>query len=86
MRIIRYLSIFLTLILLLSILSACSGELSASGCRIISEDGNHVTYQQVCPTCGYEYGDPTTAHVSQKLMYSLTCTQCGGLIIVRIER
>ena len=72
--------------LFVCMLSACGGGLSVSGCRIISEDGKYVTYQQVCPNCGYEYGDPTTAHVSSKLMYSLTCTRCGELITVRIER
>ena len=81
----RIIAICLLVALLACILSAC-GRLSASGCRIISEDGKYVTYQTVCPNCGYNYGDPKTVHVSSKFMYSVTCTRCGGLITVRIER
>ena len=71
---------------LASTLSACGDQLSASGCKIIAEDDKHVTYQQICTHCGYEFGDPTTASVSRKLMYSLTCTQCGEVFNVRIQR
>lgn len=61
-------------------------ELTVTGCRVISEEDNYVTYQTVCDNCGYEYGDPATAHVYKKLMYTVTCTWCGELIYVRLER
>lgn len=77
---------FIIAAILASTLSACGGQLSASGCRIIAEDDKHVTYQQVCTHCGYAFGDPSTVHVSHKLMYSLSCTQCGEVFNVRIQR
>lgn len=71
---------------MLLILTACSTELTTTGCRVINQEDNYVTYQTVCDHCGYEYGDPTTVHVSSKLMYSVNCTKCGEIIYVRIER
>lgn len=70
----------------LLILTACSTELTTTGCRVINQEDNYVTYQTVCGHCGYEYGDPTTTHVSKKLMYSVNCTWCGEIIYVRIQR
>ena len=83
----RFLSISLVMILLASLFTACGSQsLNTSGCRIINEEDNYVTYQTVCDSCGYEYGDPTTAHVSNKLFYNVNCTRCGEIIYVCIER
>ena len=68
------------------ILTACSTGLTTTGCRVIHQEDNYVTYQTVCDNCGYEYGDPVTTHVSRKLMYSVTCTRCDEIIYVRIQR
>jgi len=68
------------------LLTACNAQLKVTGCRIIHQEDNYVTYQTVCDHCGYEYGDPATAHVSRKLFYTVSCTRCGELIYVRIER
>ena len=73
-------------ICVLFVLTACGTGLSTTGCRVINQEDNYVTYQTVCDHCGYEYGDPTTTHVSHKLMYSVTCTRCGEIIFVRLER
>ena len=70
----------------LAILTACGRGLTTTGCRVINQEDKYVTYQTVCDHCGYEYGDPTTVHVSSKLMYSVNCTKCGEIIYVRIER
>ena len=77
--------IFVTIITLL-ILTACSTQLTTTGCRVLHEEDKYVTYQTVCDNCGYEYGDPTTTHFSSKLMYSVNCTRCGEIIYVRLER
>lgn len=73
-------------ICVLFVLAACSAGLTTTGCRVIHQEDKYVTYQTVCDHCGYEYGDPTTVHVSSKLMYSVNCTKCGEIIYVRIER
>lgn len=77
--------VFMT-ICVLFIFTACSTRLTATGCRIIQQEDNYVTYQTVCDHCGYEYGDPTTVHISNKLLYSVNCTRCGEIIYVRIQR
>lgn len=68
------------------VFTACSTELTTTGCRIIYQEDNYVTYQTVCDHCGYEYGDPVTTKVSGKLMYSVNCTRCDEIIYVRIQR
>lgn len=73
-------------VLIVCIFAGCGGALTTKGCSVISQDGDYVTYQQVCGNCGYKYGDPVTAHVAHKLAYSLTCTSCGEMIYVSIER
>ncbi len=65
---------------------ACGTRLTTTGCKVIHQEGKYVTYQTVCDHCGYEYGDPTTVHVSMKVMYSVNCTWCGEIIYVRLER
>lgn len=70
----------------MAFLAGCSRQLTTTGCRVIRDEDNYVTYQQVCDNCGYEYGDPTTAYVGTKLVYSLTCTQCREIIYIRLER
>lgn len=68
-------------------LVGCSGQLTTTGCKVIYDEDNYVTYQQVCDNCGYEYGDPVTAYVGKaKLVYTLTCTRCRELIYIRLER
>ena len=87
MKIKGLLSILLIMTLLAGLFTACgSKSLHTSGCRIIQEEDDYVTYQTVCDNCGYEYGDPTTAHVSSKLLYSVSCTKCDEIIYVRLER
>ncbi|MBQ7857546.1 MAG: hypothetical protein IJ351_02790 [Oscillospiraceae bacterium] len=74
-------------VLIISLLAGCSRQLTTTGCRVIQDEDNYVTYQQVCDNCGYEYGDPTTVYVGRtKLVYSLNCTQCGEIIYIRLER
>ncbi|MBR5569280.1 MAG: hypothetical protein IKW10_00100 [Oscillospiraceae bacterium] len=72
--------------LLLTILCGCEKDLYTTGCRVIHEEGDYVTYQTVCDNCGYEYGDPTTTSVYSKLFYTVNCTRCGEIIYVRLER
>ena len=80
----------ITMILIIGLITwlftGCGGGLTTKGCTVISQDGDYVTYQQVCGNCGYKYGDPVTAHVAHKLAYSLTCTSCGEVIYISIER
>ena len=78
--------LILTVIGVLFLLTACEKELTTTGCRVIYQEDNYVTYQTVCDHCGYEYGDPVTTQVSRKLMYSVNCTRCGEIIYVRLER
>lgn len=82
----RRISVILATTILIFLLTACNSELETTGCRVIHQEDNYVTYQQVCENCGYEYGNPTTAHISKKLFYTLTCTRCGKLINVLIQR
>lgn len=82
----KKITLLFVVICMLFILTACSSELKTTGCRVIHQEDNYVTYQTVCDNCGYEYGDPATAHVSQKVMYTVTCTQCDEIIYVRLER
>lgn len=63
---------------------ACSKELTTSGCTVLRDDGEYVTYQTVCDHCGYEFGSPTT--VGFDVFYSVNCTRCGEIIYVKIER
>ena len=79
-------NLLLLSICLFFVLTACKTGLTTTGCRIINQEDNYVTYQTVCDHCGYEYADPTTTHVSSKFMYSVNCTRCGEIIYVRIER
>ncbi len=73
--------------LTITLLAGCSRQLTTTGCRVIRDEDNYVTYQQVCDHCGYEYGDPTTVYVgTEKLVYSLNCTWCGEIIYIRLER
>lgn len=78
--------ILLPVLLLIITMTGCEKELHTTGCRVIHEEGDYVTYQTVCDNCGYEYGDPTTANVYSKLFYSVNCTRCDEIIYVRLER
>lgn len=62
----RRISVILATTILIFLLTACNSELETTGCRVIHQEDNYVTYQQVCENCGYEYGNPTTAHISKK--------------------
>ena len=69
------------------LLVGCGGKIDArSGCRVLREYNNNVTYQTVCDHCGYEFGDPTTTYVADELYYSVTCTQCRETIYVHLKR
>ena len=82
----KIITLILAAALFVTLLTGC-GQLKTTGCRVIRDEDNYVTYQQVCDHCGYEYGDPTTTYVGRtKLVYSLTCTRCGEIIYIRLER
>ena len=83
----RIFAVVFVVIWIAFVLVGCRGAVKAkSGCRVLREYENNVTYQTVCDHCGYEYGDPATAYVSDELYYSVTCTQCGEIIYVHLER
>lgn len=70
-----------------TLLVGCSKNLVTSGCRVIRDDGEYVAYQIECENCGYEFGTPTTDYVSNhKLFYNVSCTLCGEIIYVQLDR
>lgn len=80
---------FIVILIIISavfFLTACSTQLKTTGCRVIHQEDKYVTYQTVCDNCGYEYGGPATAYVFTKLFYTVTCSECGELIYVRLQR
>lgn len=82
----RIIPLILVLVLLSCIFAGCtSNGLTTSGCRVIRDDGEYVTYQTVCDNCGYEFGSPTTIY-AYNVFYNVVCTLCGEIIYVRIDR
>ncbi len=79
-------AVFVISTLILTLFAGCGGQLKTTGCRVIRDDDGYVTYQTVCENCGYEYGDPATAYVATKLVYSVNCTQCREIIYVKLQR
>lgn len=52
-------AVVLVVTLIVMLLVGCGGKIDArSGCRVLREHNNNVTYQTVCDHCGYEFGDP----------------------------
>lgn len=85
MKSVKIAILFLICAIMLFSLTACgSNSLTTSGCRVIRDDGKHITYQTVCDNCGYEFGSPTT--ITGTVFYSVPCTQCSELIYVEIAR
>ena len=81
----RIFILIFVMVLICSAFTGCSGgELTVSGCRVIRDDGKHVTYQTVCDNCGYEYGSPTT--ITGTVFYSVNCPKCNAIIYVNISR
>lgn len=82
----KYIAMLLV-VCMAALLVGCSKTLVTSGCRVIRDDGEYVTYQIECENCGYEFGTPTTAYVSNdQLFFNVSCTLCGEIIYVQLER
>ena len=83
----KFFTVVFVVTLIAVLLVGCGGTIKAkSGCRVIREYDNNVTFQTVCDHCGYEFGDPNTTYVSDELYFSVTCTQCREIIYVHLER
>lgn len=83
----KKLILFLATLCSVFILTACSSELKVTGCRIIRQEDDFVTYQVVCDQCGYEYGDPVTMRIPySKQVFSVNCSRCHEIIYVSLER
>lgn len=82
----KSIALFLIVALTITLFTGCGKQLTTTGCEIIHEEDNYVTYQTICDNCGYEFGDPATTYVGRKLFYTVTCTMCREIIYVRIER
>lgn len=81
----KTIALVLVFVLIISAFAGCSRRLTTSGCRVIRDDGEYVTYQTVCDNCGYEFGSPTTIY-AYNVFYNVVCTLCGEIIYIRIDR
>lgn len=74
------------LALLIGIAGCGSQNLKTTGVKVLHTEDDFVTFQIVCDHCGYNYGDPKTARVINKIFFTLVCNGCNELMYIRLER